>query len=95
VGGTQSSEIGTTGAGLNLGDDLNLLKRTYGSRFKSDYEPDDRPAERKDFTGVPGVRQIFLQWRSEDFSLIVGFDSTGKIIGMQLFPPECLPGGCK
>lgn len=95
VDGNGRNPTGVTGAGLKLGDNLVALKKIYGDRFKSDEIPSFRAGERKDFTGVPGIHQIFLQWRSEEFSLIVGLDQAGKIIGMELFPPECFPGPCE
>lgn len=95
VDGNGRNRTGVTGAGLKLGDNLMALKRIYGNRFKSVEMPSFRPGDRKDFMGVPGIHQIFLQWRSEEFSLIVGLDQAGKIIGMELFPPECFPDPCE
>ena len=49
-----------------------------------------------EFTGVTVANpSVTIQWRSEDFTLTVGFDDNGKVIAMWLIKPECYPGGCE
>lgn len=96
IQGSDKGRLDSTGAGLKLGDDISSLRHIYGPRFQVITSPDVRIGweNAEDFKVSAGGRLIVLQWRSEDFSLVVGISDIGKIVAMQLTVPECYPSGC-
>jgi len=75
-GSLDSGTIGRTGAGLRLGDNLADLRRIYGRRFK--------------VRNIPELKThgVMVQWRSEEYSLVVDLDRRGRIKKLLLLPPE-------
>jgi hypothetical protein len=93
-GGSQVQLKESTGRGLKLDDTLETLKGIYGHRFLlSGQQPVAATVD--PFREMPGVRTATLQWASLEFTLVAGLDVSGKIIALQLSPPECYPGGCR
>lgn len=89
VEGTANGRVGSTGRGLRLGAGLEALKRIYGNRFELHTLRNDPSEKRMEFSGVTVADQrATLQWRSEEFTLTVGFDAQGKVIAMWLILPE-------
>jgi hypothetical protein len=65
-----------TGRGLKIGDDLNDVRRIYGSRYKVRKIPS------------ANIHEVMIQWRSEEFSLVVGLNKRGRIKSLSLSAPE-------
>jgi hypothetical protein len=67
---------GQTGAGLKIGDDLSDLKRIYGPRYH--------------LRNIPNlqIHDVMVEWRKQEFSLVVYLDRRGKITKLALMPPE-------
>ncbi len=96
IEGNANGQIGSTGRGLKLGDDLNKLTHIYGSRYKLQTLNSDRSERREEFTGVSvAYKRVTIQWLSEEFTLSVGLNDKGKIIAMWLILPECYHGDCE
>jgi hypothetical protein len=95
IEGTDSGPMGSTGRGLRLGDDMRTLKRIYGSRFEVSHPSGASLRNRKEFAGVAADRQVDVQWKSQEFTLTIGFNVRGKIMALWLVPPECYPGECE
>ncbi len=89
-----SAPRGSTGRGLKLGDTLDAPKRLYGNRFQLSKQA-DVPADTDPFSAVPGAQTAVVQWTAIEFTLTAGLDSQGRIIALNLDPPECYPGGCQ
>jgi hypothetical protein len=88
VEGTTKGQIGSTGRGLKLGDDLNKLKRIYGNRFMLQTLRKDSSEKREEFTGVSVAnKRVIIQWGLEGFTLTVGLDGNGKVTAMWLMMP--------
>jgi hypothetical protein len=94
VQGMGGGPMGTTGAGLKLGDSIETLKRIYGPRFQ-ETKARKVPQHRKEFMGMEQSHLVTLQWKSLEFTLMAGLNSSGKIEALQLMPPECYPGDCE
>jgi hypothetical protein len=84
----------STGRGLKLGDTVATLKRIYGDRFQLSKQA-KVAADAEPFGSLPGSRLAMVQWTPIEFTLMAGLDGDGKIVAMQLSPPECFPGGCQ
>ena len=96
VEGTTDGQVGTTGRGLKLGDDINKLKRIYGNQFVLQKLANEHSKNRIEFTGVDVANQrATFQWREEDFTFTAGLDDKGIINAMWLILPECYPRGCE
>ncbi len=96
VEGTVNGPVGSTGRGLQLGDDIKTLERIYGNKFKLSTLRNDSSEKREDFMGVMGVnKRVTIQWDLEEFTLTVGLDNKGKISAMWLILPEWYPDGCE
>jgi hypothetical protein len=93
VEGTDRGLTGSTGAGLKLGDNVEAIKKIYGTRFQEIKQSKIRQ-DRREFMGLAQSHLIVLQWKSVDFTLMVGFNQDGKIAALMLMPPECYPGDC-
>lgn len=76
VEGSAESVRLQTGRGLKLGDDLSDVRRIYGSRYKVRKVPS------------ANIHEVMIQWRSQEFSLIVGLDKKGLIKSLSLSAPE-------
>ena len=76
VEGSAESVRLQTGRGLKIGDDLNDVRRIYGARYKVRKIPS------------ANVHEVMIQWRSQEFSLIVGLDKKGSIKSLSLSAPE-------
>lgn len=96
VEGTAHGQVGSTGRGLKLGDDIKKLTRIYGSNYEIATLRNDPSENRVEFTGVTVANQrVTIEWRLEEFTLTVGLDGKGKVIAMWLILPECYPGACE
>jgi hypothetical protein len=93
VEGTDRGLTASTGAGLRLGDSVEAIKKIYGTRFQEIKQSKIRQ-ERREFMGIGQSHLIVLQWKSVEFTLMVGFNQDGKIAALMLMPPECYPGDC-
>jgi hypothetical protein len=76
VEGSAESVWLQTSRGLRIGDDLNDVRRIYGSRYKVRKIPS------------ANIHEVMIQWRSQEFSLIVGLDQKGRIKSLSLSAPE-------
>ena len=95
IEGTATGTLASTGRGLRLGDDIATLQRIYGNNFELSSRSADAPRTRTEFTGVTGAHHTAtVQWRSDEFTLTVGFNDEGKVTAMWLILPECYPDGC-
>jgi hypothetical protein len=78
IEGTDSGPMGSTGRGLRLGDEMHTLKRIYGSRFELSHPSADSLRSRREFAGVAADRRVNVQWKSQEFTLTIGFNVRGK-----------------
>ncbi len=69
-------KIAGTAAGLRLGDPLKDLVRIYGQRFKVRNIPESR------------IHDVIIQWRREEYSLVVSLNRRNRITGLTLAAPE-------
>jgi hypothetical protein len=76
IEGSLESVWSQTGRGLKIGDDLNDVRRIYGPRYKVRKIPS------------ADIHEVIIQWRSKEFSLIVGLDKKGRIKSLSLYAPE-------
>jgi hypothetical protein len=65
-----------TGAGLSLGNTIRDIKRIYGARFKRRNIPKQK------------IKDVMIQWRQEEYSLVATLDSQNKITSLSLAAPE-------
>jgi len=95
IEGSAKGQIGSTGQGLKFGDSIQALRRIYGKHFKLDTLSNGASRDREEFTGVTVANQrATIQWKQEEFTLSIGFNSDGKVNAMWLLLPECY-GGCE
>jgi hypothetical protein len=94
VEGADHGSIGSTGAGLKLGDSIETIKKIYGTRFQ-EIKQRQVHQERREFMGPAQSHLIVLQWKTLEFTLMIGLNQGGKIEALMLMPPECYPGDCE
>jgi hypothetical protein len=76
VEGSAESVWLQTGRGLKIGNNLNDVRRIYGRRYKVRKIPS------------ANIHEVIIQWRSQEFSLIVGLDKKERIKSLSLSAPE-------
>ena len=75
-GSPGAGQIGRTGRGLKIGDDLADVRRIYGPKYKVRNIPERQ------------IHDVEIQWRTEEYSLVAELNSKGTIKSLSLVAPE-------
>jgi hypothetical protein len=96
IEGTATGELGSTGRGLKLGDNFEVLTNIYGKRYLLTNLSEDSNTKREVSSEIIFANKgVTIQWKSEEFTLTVKLDIHGKIYSMWLILPECYESPCE